>query len=102
MPESLLTEKSEYFTAACRGEWTEATTRTIKLQDINVEAFGSYVFWVHRGELAVETKIRLDNNPEPDNVQPLIKKVRALVDTGRSVGGLATPKRSHERDLHCD
>jgi hypothetical protein len=57
IPESLLTEKSDYFKAACRGVWKEATSRVIKLQDIDAEAFNSYMYWIHRNELAINAKL---------------------------------------------
>jgi hypothetical protein len=59
VPESLLIEKSQYFTAACRGEWIEATSRVIKLQEIDAEAFNSYMYWIHRHELAINAKFDL-------------------------------------------
>jgi hypothetical protein len=55
VPESLLTEKSQYFKAACRGSWKEATSRVMKLQDIDADAFESYIYWVYRSELAIDT-----------------------------------------------
>lgn len=59
MPEHLIVEKSQYFKAAYRGDWKEAQTRTVKLQDVDVEAFDSYMFWIHRGELAINTDFDL-------------------------------------------
>jgi hypothetical protein len=53
VPEILLTEKSEFFQAACRNEWQEATSRVIKLPDVKPDIFSLYLFWVHRGKLAV-------------------------------------------------
>jgi hypothetical protein len=53
VPESLLTEQSEFFQAACRNEWKEGTSRIIKLPDVEPDIFSLYLFWVHRGKLAV-------------------------------------------------
>lgn len=56
VPEGLLTEKSEFFQAACRNEWKEATSRVIKLPDVEPDIFSLYLFWVHRGKLAVRNE----------------------------------------------
>jgi len=59
VPKSLLVEKSKYFKKyfeiLCRGEWKEATSRVIKLRDIDAKAFKSYVYWIYRNELAIDT-----------------------------------------------
>ena len=47
VPESLLTEKSEFFQAACRNEWKEATSRVIKLPEVEPDIFSLYLFWVY-------------------------------------------------------
>jgi hypothetical protein len=44
VPESLLTDKSEFFKAACRNEWKEATSRVIKLPDVDNDVFRFYLF----------------------------------------------------------
>jgi hypothetical protein len=73
VPESLLIEKSQYFKAACRGSWKEATSRVIKLQDIDAEAFNSYMYWIHRNELAINTKL------DPKDVKSAATYVDKLV-----------------------
>jgi hypothetical protein len=74
VPESLLVEKSDYFKAACRGVWKEATSRVIKLQDIDAEAFNSYIYWVHRNQLVINTK--LDPSDIKSSATYLDKSVR--------------------------
>lgn len=61
VPESFLIEHSEFFQAACRGEWREATSRVIKLPDVEPEIFNLYLFWVHRGKLAIRNEWELDD-----------------------------------------
>jgi hypothetical protein len=52
--ECLLTEMSEYFTEACSGTWQGSTSRTLRLLDVDVEAFNSYVCWANRNVLAID------------------------------------------------
>lgn len=74
VPESLLIEKSDYFKAACRGVWKEATSRVIKLQDIDAEAFNSYIYWVHRNQLAINAKLdRKDVKSATSYVDKLVR-----------------------------
>jgi hypothetical protein len=76
VPESLLTEKSQYFKAACRGSWKEATSRVVKLQDINAEVFKSYIYWVYRSELAINTSyvadVTEDDADAADHMEKLV------------------------------
>jgi hypothetical protein len=53
VPESLLTEKSESFKAACRNEWKEAISRVVKLSEIDADTFHSYLFWVYRDKIVI-------------------------------------------------
>lgn len=46
-PESLLTGSSEFFKAACRNNWREAVSRTIKIPEVNAIAFNTYLHWVY-------------------------------------------------------
>jgi hypothetical protein len=54
VPQCLIASKSEYFQAVCRGSWKEPTTRTVKLNEIDKEAFHSYMYWVYMGKLAID------------------------------------------------
>lgn len=47
IPEALLVDKSEFFTAACRNKWKESTSRTMEIPEVNVDAFYAYVYWVY-------------------------------------------------------
>lgn len=53
VPEHMLTEKSEFFEAACRNGWKEATTRVIRIPDVDNSAFHAYLYWVYRARVAV-------------------------------------------------
>lgn len=54
VPEDLLAEHSEYFKAACRNEWKEATSRVIKLLDVDIDTFHTYLYWVYRERVAMK------------------------------------------------
>jgi len=53
--QGFLTEHSAFFEAACRGKWKEATTRTIKLPDVNNDTFCAYLYWIHKEKIPFET-----------------------------------------------
>ena len=83
IPESLLKESSDFFRAACRNEWTEATSRVIKLPDVELEIFSSYLFWIYRRRLP----IRNEWDPRDDDceehahlVQTRLTKLWILAD----------------------
>jgi hypothetical protein len=60
VPESLLTDKYEFFKAACRNEWKEATSRVIKLPDVDNDVFRSYLFWIYREKVAIRNGVYLE------------------------------------------
>jgi len=51
--ECLLTETSKYFIEVCR-DWYDSTSRTLRLLDVDVDAFNSYVCWANRKVLAID------------------------------------------------
>ena len=53
VPETLLTEKSEFFKAACRNEWREVSSRIVKIPEVDGDAFNAYLNWVYRDRVAV-------------------------------------------------
>jgi hypothetical protein len=52
--ECMLTETSDHFKGACGGDWQGSTSRTLRLLDVDVEAFNSYVCWANRKVLAID------------------------------------------------
>jgi hypothetical protein len=83
VPEDLLTERSDFFQAACRNEWKEATSRVIKLPDVETDILSLYLFWVHRGKLALRNDPDLDSDNSTDNalnVQNSLVKLWILAD----------------------
>ena len=54
MPECLLTETSKYFIEACDGDWQGSTSCTLRLLDVDNEAFNSYLCWSNRKVLAID------------------------------------------------
>jgi hypothetical protein len=58
IPESLLTESSEYFKAARRNGWHEASSRVVRIPDVDVGTFNSYLHWVCRREIAVQHELK--------------------------------------------
>lgn len=53
--QGFLTEHSAFFEAACRNGWEEATTRTIKLPDVDNGTFHAYLYWIHGEKIPFET-----------------------------------------------
>lgn len=53
--QGFLTEHSAFFEAACRNGWEEASTRTIRLPDVNNDTFHAYLYWVHKEKIPYET-----------------------------------------------
>jgi hypothetical protein len=53
--QGLLVRHSAFFEAACRNEWKEATTRTIELPDVNIDAFNAYLYRVHKEKIPYDT-----------------------------------------------
>lgn len=56
VPQTLLTEKAEFFRAACRNEWQEASTRIVKIPEVNVGAFKAYIHWIYKEKVAVRSQ----------------------------------------------
>ena len=56
VPETLLTEKSEFFKAACRIGWQEASSRIIKIPEVDVGAFQAYIHWIYKEKVAVSSR----------------------------------------------
>lgn len=83
VPESLLTEKSEFLQAACRNEWKEASSRIIKLPDVEPDISSLYLFWVHRDKLALHNDWDPDGDDCEENaltVQTRLVKLWILAD----------------------
>lgn len=62
MPETLLIEKSEFFKAACRNEWKEASSRIIKIPEADVAAFKAYLHWIYKKEVSVSSQHALSGH----------------------------------------
>jgi hypothetical protein len=60
--QGFLTEHSAFFEAACRNGWEEATTRTIKLPDVDNGTFHAYMYWIHKEKIPFETDCDLDGD----------------------------------------
>jgi hypothetical protein len=45
--ESVMVKRSKYFRAACRNEWKEATSRMIKIPQVDINAFCACLHWAH-------------------------------------------------------
>lgn len=75
VPEGLLVEHSDFFKAACRNEWLEATSRVIKLPQVDGESFRAYLYWVYKGEIAFDTSF---GSQDQYRAQPLVSASEAL------------------------
>ena len=53
VPRILLTQWSDFFKAACRREWKEATSRVIKIPDVHVDVFHWYLDCEYRSNAPV-------------------------------------------------
>jgi len=60
VPETLLTEKSKFFEAACRNDWQEASTRIIKIPEVDTSAFKAYIHWIYKEKVAVSSQLTFD------------------------------------------
>lgn len=58
-----MTEHSDFFEAACRGEWKEATAGTIEIPDVDNQTFYAYLYWIHKEKIPFETDYDLDECP---------------------------------------
>jgi hypothetical protein len=78
VPESLLTDKSEFFKAACRNEWKEATSRVIKLPDVDNDVFRSYLFWIYREKVAIRNGVYLEVKDDDVGLAELAQRCCAI------------------------
>lgn len=62
--QGLLVEHSALFEAACRNDWKEATTRTIKLPDVNNETFYAYLYWTYKEKIPLDTDWNRGDGPD--------------------------------------
>lgn len=51
MHENIITEASDFFRAACKGEWKESDERTVRLPEINPDVFKVYLTFLYTGEV---------------------------------------------------
>jgi hypothetical protein len=56
--ESLLTESSEYSKAARRNHWKKASSRVVRIPDVDVGTFNSYLQWACRREITVQHELK--------------------------------------------
>lgn len=56
VPVTLLTEKSEFFKAARRNEWKEASSRIVKIPEVDVNAFKAYIHWIYKEKVALRSQ----------------------------------------------
>lgn len=68
----MLTEKSEFFKAACRNEWKEATSRVVKLPEVDDDAFRSYLVWVYREKVAIREGPRSNTTEEFTDAERMV------------------------------
>jgi hypothetical protein len=78
VPESLLTDKYEFFKAACRNEWKEATSRVIKLPDVDNDVFRSYLFWIYREKIAIRNGVYLEAKDDDVGLAELAQRGCAI------------------------
>jgi hypothetical protein len=58
IPEALLTKSFEYFQAARRNDWQEASSRIVRIPDVDVGTFNCYLHWVFRREITVQHELK--------------------------------------------
>ena len=63
VPEKLLTEKSEFFKAACRNGWKEASSRTVKVPEVDTSTFKAYIHWICKEQISISSQLTLDGEP---------------------------------------
>lgn len=52
----LVCQASDFFRAACTGEWKESKERLVKLPEIEPATFAVYICWIYTGEIDVATQ----------------------------------------------
>lgn len=79
MPETLLTEKSEFSKAARRNDWQEASGRIIKIPEVDFGAFKAHVHWIYKEEVAVSSQHAIGSGPYTTaEVQPILYELVQL------------------------
>lgn len=86
VPESLLIEKSQYFKDICSLGPGRYNIRTIKLQDVDVEAFNSYMYWTCRDEVAVSNYLNDKEVLDAGLAAPLLRSISNLWLLGARLG----------------
>lgn len=51
----VLVRSSKFFQAACNGSFKEATEKTTRLPDLDVDTFQAYVHWAYAGDISLMT-----------------------------------------------
>lgn len=60
---TLLTEKSKFFKAACCDEWKEASSRNVKVPEVDTNTFKAYIHWVCKEKISISSQITFDGEP---------------------------------------
>lgn len=78
--QGLLVEHSASFEAACRKNWKESTTRTIKLPDVNNETFYAYLYWIYKEKIPFGPDCDLCESPSvhDDETVPTLNEIIKL------------------------
>jgi len=81
VPENLLIEKSQYFKDLCniKPAGNHNNIRTVKLQDVDVEAFNFYIYWTCKDRLAFNARMDYDpGHMDAGLAFPLLKTLSTL------------------------
>lgn len=78
----LLTESSASFKAACSKNWmeNEEQSRIIKIAHVCPLAFKAYLFWIYKGDIAIDTSFRLLFGTDQQDDNTVHKATEALQD----------------------
>ncbi|KAK3070761.1 hypothetical protein LTR53_009877 [Teratosphaeriaceae sp. CCFEE 6253] len=77
---SIATSKSKFFEAACRGTWTEAQAKVVRLPEVSPDIFKAYVQWMYSGEVVNPSEPEIDAGCEGHAPQVALVKLYHLGD----------------------
>lgn len=70
--ENIACRTSLFFRTAVRGDWKEATQKTVQLPEVKAEVFGTYLNWLYTGNVVISSDPNFTYNGERDESKTYI------------------------------
>lgn len=74
--QNLICERSDFFRAACEGDWRESSEKVVRLPEADIEPFSIYVAWLYTSNVDASSELLINQGP---------KYVTALDNTDREL-----------------